>query len=150
MRIKFPQAWLIRHEIRVFENLFGFMPGRSTIEINFLLWRLMKKYRENKKDLHMVFFDLEKAYDRVSSEIIRWVLDKNGVLSRSIDLVKDMYDGAITSVRTIGGETSEFTITVDLHQGLALSPYLFALVMDELTKRIQEEVLWCMLFVDID
>ena len=61
-----------------------------------------------------------------------------------------MYDGAITNVRTSVGITSEFPITIGLHQGLALSPYLFALVIDELTKSNQEEELECMLFmVDI-
>ncbi|MES8240489.1 hypothetical protein U6Z18_12215, partial [Cutibacterium acnes] len=74
-----------------------------TIEAIFLLRRLMEKYREKKKDLHMVFIDLEKTYDRIPREIIWWVLDKKGVPSRYIDIVKDMYDRAIASVRTIGG-----------------------------------------------
>ena len=29
-----------------------------------------------------------------------------------------------------------------------MSPYLFVLVMDELTRRIHEEVSWCMLFAN--
>ena len=55
---------------------------------------------------------------------------------------------AITIVKTTIGETSEFPITVGLHQGCALSPYLFALVMDELTMHIQDDIPWCMLFAD--
>ena len=29
-----------------------------------------------------------------------------------------------------------------------MSPYLFALVMDEVTREIQGEISWCMLFAD--
>ena len=47
---------------------------------------------------------------------------------------QDMYSGSMTTVRIVVGETNSFPITVGLHQGFALSPYLFALVMDELTR----------------
>lgn len=60
----------LRHKTRVSHNQFGFMPERSTIEAIFLLRQLMEKYREKNKDLHMVFIDLKKAYDRVLREII--------------------------------------------------------------------------------
>ena len=31
---------------------------------------------------------------------------------------------------------------VDLHQGSALSPFLFAIVMDRLTDEVRQEALW--------
>ncbi|KAL6551279.1 UDP-D-apiose/UDP-D-xylose synthase 2 [Orobanche minor] len=50
-------------------------------------------------------------------------------------------------VRTNVGRTEEFPITIGVHQGSALSPFLFAIVMDELTRGIQNDVPWCMMMV---
>ncbi|WP_375619007.1 hypothetical protein, partial [Bartonella sp. AC134YNZD] len=55
-----------------------------------------------------------------------------------------------TMVRSAVGDTSAFSISVGLHQwlhqGSALS--LFAIFVDELTKYVQEDVPWCMLFAN--
>nr|XP_033508401.1 uncharacterized protein LOC117273352 isoform X1 [Nicotiana tomentosiformis] len=59
-----------------------------------------------------------------------------------------MYDGAKTRIRTMGGDSEHFPVVMGLHQGSALRPFLFALVMDALTHHIQREVPWCMLFAD--
>ena len=138
----------LRQETSISENQFGFMPSRSTIEAIHLLRQLMEKFRANKKGMHLAFIDLEKTYDRVAREVLWWVLDKKMVSSRYIDLIKDMYDNSVTTIRTTGGDTNEFPITIGVHQGSALSPYLFTLVIDELTRHIQDEIPWCMLFAD--
>jgi len=59
-----------------------------------------------------------------------------------------MYKGVKTSVTTLAGDIEYFFINIGLHQGLALSLFLFTIVMDELTRKIQDEVPWCMLFAD--
>ena len=130
------------------ENQFRFMPERSTIEVIHLLRKLIEKYRKQKQDLHMVFIDLEKTYDRVPREIIWRILEKRGVSVTYIELIKDIYEDVTTRVKTSGGVTEAFPIKIGLHQGSALSPYLFTLIMDELTAHIQDTVPWCMLFAD--
>ena len=80
----------------VTKNQFGFMPGRSTMEAIFLIRQLMKKYREQKKDLHMVFIDQEKAYDKVTRNVMWWTLEKHKVLTKYINLIKNMYNNVVT------------------------------------------------------
>jgi hypothetical protein len=59
-----------------------------------------------------------------------------------------MYDNIVTSVQISDGDTNNFPINIRLHQGSALSPYLFTLVTDEVTRDIQGGIPWCILFAD--
>ena len=74
---------------------------------------------------------------------------KKGVSIKYIDIIKNMYDEVVANVKTCGGITSNFSITIGLHQGSTLSTFLFFIVMDELTRTIQDEIPpLCMLFAD--
>jgi hypothetical protein len=107
---------IIEHRLRgvtnVTENQFGFMPERSTMEVIFLIRKLMERYREQKKDLHMVFIDLEKVYDKVHMNIMWWALQKHKVSTKYITLIKDMYNNVVTNVRTSDGDTNDFPINI--------------------------------------
>jgi len=53
-----------------------------------------------------------------------------------IRAIKDTHEGAKISVRSVADDTEYFPTDIGLHQGLALSPFLFTIIMDELTKNI--------------
>jgi hypothetical protein len=51
-----------------------------------------------------------------------------------------MYGNVIISVQTSDRDTNDFLTNIGLHQGSALSTYLFALVMDEVKRDIQGDI----------
>ena len=138
----------LRGEVPICEQQYGFMPGKSTTDAMFALRMLMERYREGQKELHCVFVDLEKAYDRVPREELWHCMRKSGVVEKYVRIVQDMYEDSVTAVRCAVGMTDRFKVKVGLHQGSTLSPFLFAMVMDRLTDEIRLESPWTMMFAD--
>ncbi|KAK3518424.1 hypothetical protein QTP70_000595 [Hemibagrus guttatus] len=108
----------------------------------------MEKYRDGQRELHCVFVDLEKAYDRVPREELWYCMRKSGVAEKYVRVVQDMYERSRTVVRCAVGQTEEFKVEVGLHQGSAFSPFLFAMVMDQLSEEVRQESPWTMMFAD--
>ena len=138
----------LRRDLKFSNQQYGFMPGKSTTDALFALRVLMEKYREGQKELHCVFVDLEKAYDKVPREEVWYCMRKSGLAEKYVRIVQDMYDGSTTAVRCAVGVTEGFEVKVGLHQGSALSPCLFAMMMDRMTDEIREEAPWTMMFAD--
>ena len=138
----------LREETEIGEEQFGFMPGRSTTDATFALKMTMEKYREKQKGLHLVFIDLEKEYDRVPRQEVWRCMREKGVPEKYVQLVQDIYQDIKTCVRSSIGNTDDFTVKVGLHQGSALSPYLFDLIIDVLTREVKEELPWSIMFAD--
>ena len=59
-----------------------------------------------------------------------------------VNIIRDMYAGCKTSAMTILGMTKEIEIEVGLHQGSALSPLLFVIIIDVVTEEIGEGTPW--------
>ncbi|KAK3514903.1 hypothetical protein QTP70_034586 [Hemibagrus guttatus] len=122
------------------------------------LYRLARQRDRDGKDVQQVrvikdrdgrvLTNLEKAYDRVPREELWYCMRKSGVAEKYVRVVQDMYERSRTVVRCAVGQTEEFNVEVGLHQGSALSPFLFAIVMDQLSEEVRQESPWTMMFAD--
>ena len=132
----------------IHESQFGFMPGRSTTDAIFILKQAIEKHREGQKNIRVTFIDLEKAYDSIPREEIWRSSRDRHMPEKYIRLIQDMHQGCKTVVRCTAGESNSFGVEVGLHQGSALSPYLFLLLMDMLTEDVRKDVPGSIMFAD--
>ena len=126
----------IRNRVTINESQFGFMPGRGTVDAIFIVRQLQEKYLGKNRKLYLGFVDLEKAFDRVPREVVKWALRKEGVEEWLIKTVMYTYVGARTAVRVGNGFSEDFEVKVGVHQGAVLSPLLFIIVMQAITKHV--------------
>ncbi|VDP26856.1 unnamed protein product [Heligmosomoides polygyrus] len=125
---------LISHTVKIYERLvdtrlqWGFMPERSTTDA--------------------IFIARQKAYDRLARAVIWNALRGRGVPERLITVIRDMYEGSKAAIRTPHGVTRKVGITVGVHQGSALSPFLFLLTLDSIVNHLEEGPLRTILYAD--
>ena len=75
-------------------------------------------------------------------------MSEKGVPEKYVKIIQDMYNRIQTHVQCSVGEMEKFPVKVGLHQGPALSPYLFNLFMDVISAEVRDETPLSMLFAD--
>ena len=138
----------LESHIKINTQQFGFAAGRSTTDAVFIARQLQEKYLQNKKELYHIFVDLEKAFDKVPRLAISWALRRQMVPEYLISAVMSLYENSTSQVRFAGGLSDKFLIKVGVHQGSALSPLLFKIVMEEATKDVRRGDPWELLYAD--
>ena len=130
------------------DSQFGFVPGSGTTDAVFVVRQLQEKYLATNKRLYTAFVDLEKAFDRVPRKVIWWALRKPGVEEWIVRLVQGMYANARSRIRVYEGYSEEFEVKVGVLQGSVLSPLLFIIMLEALSREFRSRVPWENLYVD--
>ena len=73
---------------------------------------------------------------------------EKGVPEKYVKIIQDMCNRVQTHVQCSVGEMEKFPVKVGLHQGSALSPYLFNLIMDVISAEVRDKAPLSMLFAD--
>jgi len=121
---------------------FGFMKGKGITDDIFIVRQIQEKFRATGKKLCFGFVGLEKTFDRVPREVIRWAVRKLGVEEWFILTVMSVYTGAKTVVRIVYGNCNSFEVKVGMHQHSALSSLPFVIVMEALSREFTVTLPW--------
>ncbi|VDP37453.1 unnamed protein product [Heligmosomoides polygyrus] len=138
----------IRDIVQLSTNQCGFVAGCGTVDAIHAVRLLIEEHREKQKPVHLAFLDLEKTFHRVPREVIWYALREHGVPEELIEWVRILYSCPKSRVQAAAGTSMEFPIAVGVHQGSALSPLLFVVVMDVVSHDLQQPVPWTLLYAD--
>ena len=84
------------------ESQCGFRKGRGCTDIIFTIRQLVKKSREHTAKSFFTFIDLKKAYDSVSREALWIVLQKLGVPTETVQLIRSFHQNMKAKIRLDG------------------------------------------------
>ena len=121
------------------EEQAGFRSGRSTVEQIFNLRLLCEKHLQHQRELHHVFIDFKKAFDRVWHDALWATMHKYNINANLIRVIETLYNKASSAVfinKTIG---EWFQTTVGVRQGCLLSPTLFNLFLERIMADALED-----------
>ena len=112
----------------------GFKKGRGTRDqIANIRW-IMEKPRELQKNIYFCFIDYAKAFDSVDHNKLWKTLKEMGIPDHLTCLLRNLYAGQETTVRTGHGTMVWFQIGKGVRQGYILSPCLFNLYAEYITR----------------
>ena len=122
----------VNHELLDVQG--GFRKGKGTTDqIANICW-IIKKAREFQKNISFCFIDYAKAFDSVGHNKLWKILKEMGIPDQLTCFLKNLYSGQEATVRTGHGTTDWFQIGKGLRQGCILSPCLFNLYAEYITR----------------
>lgn len=124
-------------------NQGAFVQGRKAIDNVVIAQELIASFKRKKKSKRgwmMIKIDLEKAYDKLNWDFIRSTLQAFNFPRDWIDLMMDCISSVSHTIIFNGGLTQPFSPHCGIRQGDPISPFIFILCMEILSKIIQREV----------
>ncbi len=126
-------------KVKITDAQAGGMKKRATTDHIMTLNQLIHINKSNKKPTYMAFLDVTKAYDKAWLDAILYVLYKNGITDNTWHIIKKLNENLTAEIRTKYGKTRKIQIKDSIRQGGVLSVMMYALLMDEINKEIEQK-----------
>ena len=84
--------------------------------------------------MYINFIDFEKAFDSISREVLWRLLRHYGLPVKIVIIIRSLYEGFFAQVVHNGQKTEPLSMRTGVRQGCLLSPLLFLVTLDWVTK----------------
>ena len=101
----------------------------------YILW-IIEKARDFQKNIYFYFIDYVNTFDCVDHNKLWKILQEMGIPDHLTCLLRNLYAGQETTVRTGHGTTNWFQIGKGVHQGCIVSPCLFNFYAESTRRRL--------------
>lgn len=117
----------------------AFIPNRWIVENQVIVQEILHSFktRKTKPGLMAIKLDLQKAYDRVNWKFIQAILLHLGFNETFTSWIISCISSVSFEVLVNGGKTESFKLGRGLRQGDPLSPYLFILGQEILSRLLE-------------
>ena len=116
------------------EEQAGFRAGRSFTERIATLRIIIEQSIEWQSSLYINFVDFEKAFDSISRDVLWRLLRHYGLPDKIVTIIRVLYEGFSAQVVHNGQKTQPLDMRTGVRQGCLLSPLLFLVALDWVTR----------------
>ena len=97
-------------------------------------------YKQTQRQNHMIIsLDAEKAFDKIQHPFMIKVLERSGIQSPYITMIKAIYSKPVANIKVNGEKLEAIPLKSRTRQGCTLSPYLFNIVLEVLARAIPQQ-----------
>ena len=115
----------------------AFRKGRGTRDLIVNICWNIEKARKFQKNIYFCFIDYTKVFDCVNHNKLWKILKEMGIQDHLTYILRNLYAGQETTVRTGHGTMNWFQIGKGVCQGYILSPCLFNLYAEYIMQKCQ-------------
>ncbi|MCG8046233.1 MAG: reverse transcriptase family protein, partial [Candidatus Thiodiazotropha endolucinida] len=127
--------WAEEYNIYV-EAQAGFRKNMGTTDNIFILNNLITHCINSNERLYCAFVDFTKAFDFVVRDILWFKLLKLGIRGKMLDIIKSIYSSVNSRVKQNNTLSEPFECNIGVRQGECLSPFLFAMYVNDLEAEL--------------
>eukprot|EP00102_Acyrthosiphon_pisum_P018506 XP_016655716.1 PREDICTED: uncharacterized protein LOC107882189 [Acyrthosiphon pisum] len=115
----------------------GFLPADGAFEHVHTLNRELEKARTGHSDKCVAWLDVSNAFGAIPHLALETAIENCGAGEGLLQIVRDLYNGATSSIIVAEGKTPDIPVQSGIRQGCPLSGILFIMAIDPIVSALQ-------------